>query len=182
MAQVVQRTWRSGPRKVKRSAWGYTLQVGEKQERKYDAGWSREDAEKALAARLLGLQRAAPPVASPSVMTFGQATEKYLGVKHAEGKRSIRDDRQHLRRLVEAFGASTALREITASRIADYKVQRAQATVKRNGKDQPIAPASVNRELASLRHLLRLAVEEWEVLDKAPAIRLLGEPQGRLDS
>jgi hypothetical protein len=37
MAQVVQRTWRSGPRKVRKSAWGYTLQVNGKQERKYDA-------------------------------------------------------------------------------------------------------------------------------------------------
>jgi hypothetical protein len=30
MAQVVQRIWRSGPRKVRRTAWGYTLQVDAK--------------------------------------------------------------------------------------------------------------------------------------------------------
>src|SRR5436190_19648535 len=31
-----------------------------------------------------------------------------------------------------------------------------------------------------LRHLLRLAHEEWEVLDVAPRVRLEKEPQGRL--
>jgi len=40
MAQVIERIWRSGPRKVKRSAWGYTLQINGKQEQKSDARWS----------------------------------------------------------------------------------------------------------------------------------------------
>ena len=34
--------------------------------------------------------------------------------------------------------------------------------------------------MAVLRHLLRLAVDEWGVLDKAPAIRLEKEPEGRV--
>ena len=66
MTQVVQRTWRSGPRKVKRAAWGYTAQIDGKQIRKYDAAWSREDAEKALATRLLNLGEAPPEVSRPS--------------------------------------------------------------------------------------------------------------------
>jgi hypothetical protein len=34
MADVIQRIWKSGTRRVKRAAWGYTLQVNGKQERK----------------------------------------------------------------------------------------------------------------------------------------------------
>ena len=37
---------------------------------------------------------------------------------------------------------------------------------------QKICPASVNRELATLRRLLRLA-QEWKVIDRVPKIRLL---------
>jgi integrase len=43
-----------------------------------------------------------------------------------------------------------------------------------------VAPASVNADLGPLRHLLRLAHGEWEVLAAAPRIRLLRRPQGRL--
>jgi len=38
----------------------------------------------------------------------------------------------------------------------------------------------VNRPLALLRHLLRLAHEEWEVLETVPKVRLEREPEGRL--
>ena len=44
----------------------------------------------------------------------------------------------------------------------------------------PITPAAVNRPLALLRHLLRLAAEEWEVIPEAPRVRLEKESQGRL--
>jgi len=58
MAAVVKRTWCSrGPtgHKVRKVAWGYTLQVNGQQERRYGAAWSRRDAEEALARRLLEL-------------------------------------------------------------------------------------------------------------------------------
>ena len=42
MAEVIQRIWKSGPRKVKRTAWGFTLQVNGKQERRYDAAWTED--------------------------------------------------------------------------------------------------------------------------------------------
>ena len=44
MAEVIQRVWRSGPRKVRKTAWGYTLQAHGQQFRKYDSTWSRQDA------------------------------------------------------------------------------------------------------------------------------------------
>jgi integrase len=44
---------------------------------------------------------------------------------------------------------------------------------------RPITAASINREKATLRHMLRLA-EEWGYIDRAPRIRMGKESQGRL--
>jgi hypothetical protein len=54
VADIIKRVWRGGPRKVKRVAYGYTLQVNGKQVRKFDSAWTEGDAQKALAAALLG--------------------------------------------------------------------------------------------------------------------------------
>ncbi len=179
MAKLITRKWLSkGPtgHKVRRVAYGYTLQVNGKQERKVDASWTKEDAEQALAARQLAGEQATARAAA--AMMFGEAVERYLVAK--VGKRSLKDDRKHLARLKGAFGASTPLAEITAGRVATYKLERMQVTVKRDGAQRAITPATLNRELAALRHLLRLAEEEWEVLERAPKIRLEKEPEGRI--
>jgi hypothetical protein len=83
MAKVFQRVWRAGPRKVKCTAWGYTVQVDGKQERRFKEEWARENAEKAVAARQLGL--APSPTSSPAMM-FLVAIEKYLLEKTAARK------------------------------------------------------------------------------------------------
>src|SRR5262245_56672853 len=71
------------------------------------------------------------------------------------------------------------LAAITAGRIAEYREERSgQASLRRLG--ERVSPASVNADLGPLRHLLRLAHGEWEVLAAPPRIRLLRGPQGRL--
>jgi site-specific recombinase XerD len=175
MAEVIQRIWRSGPRKVKRSAWGYTAQIDGQQVRKYDAAWSKQDAEEALAARLL--ERDTPPPPTPMVpKTFGEVAADYLTFKNAEGKRSVDDDERALTRLRAWFGDETPVGEITAQRIADYSRARAEQLSRLK---RPVSPATRNRELACLRHLLRLAAE-WGHTEKAPRIRLAKEPEHRV--
>jgi hypothetical protein len=64
MAKIQKRTWLGrGPtgHKVRKVAWGYTLQVGRKQERKFSADWTRDDAQNELAKRLLERDAPAPP-------------------------------------------------------------------------------------------------------------------------
>jgi integrase len=56
----------------------------------------------------------------------------------------------------------------------------ARTLVQRDGEPREISAATLNRELVALRHLFTLAVEEWEVLEKAPRIRLEKEPEGRI--
>jgi len=176
MAKLITRKWLSkGPtgHKVRRVAYGYTLQVNGKQERKVDASWTKEDAENALAARVLEGDQAA---ARAAVMTVGDAVERYLATKSR--KRSIKDDERHLAMFKTVFGAATPLTEITTSRISAWKAERLAAVSPLT--KAPYAAGSINRPLASLRHLLRLACDEWEVLKAVPRIRLEREPEGRV--
>jgi integrase len=176
MATVQKRTWLSrGPtgHKVRKVAYGYTLQVNGKQERKFSAEWTREAAQDALAARLL--ERDTPP-APAAPKTFAQVCEEYLAFKRGKGKRSVREDEKILTKLKARLGADTPLPEITAQRIAHYDRDRVSEISTRG---RHVTPSTVNRELAVLRHLLRLA-EEWGYVEKVPRIRMAPEPQGRL--
>ncbi len=176
MATVQKRTWLSrGPtgHKVRKVAWGYTLQVHGKQERCFRAEWTREAAQEALAKRLL--TRDTPPAAA-APKTFSQVSEEYLAFKRGKGKRSIHEDEKILTKLKARLGADTPLPEISAQRIAQYDRDRVSEISKLG---RAVTPSTVNRELAVLRHLLRLA-EEWGYVEKVPRIRLAPEPQGRL--
>jgi len=164
MAKVNQRPWRVPGQRTKRKAWGYTVQMDGKQKRVYKAEWTREDAEKALAARLL---QVGPPKPKSSGLTLAQASERYLATKAR--KRSLREDKRILEHLKSALGADTLLTNLTASRISEYKTSRL-GTVRKigggeNAIDRTLTAAAINRPLALLRHLLRLAHEEWGALE-----------------
>ena len=183
MATVGQRTWRVPGTRTKRKAWGYTAQTADgKQRRVYRGEWTRDDAEKALAAWQLGLAEEKANAAPEGGLKLSEAAERYLALKSR--KRTLGEDRRQLEHLKTAFGADTPLAAITADRVSAYKAQRL-ATVRTIGKDEsaverPLSAAAINRPLALLRHLLRLAHEEWGVLAGVPKIRPEKEPQGRL--
>ena len=179
MAQVNQRLWKLPGQRTKRRAWGFTAQINGKQVRRYNAEWTQDDAEAQLAKALLQIEPEKPKSAS---ITFEQAVERYLAAKSR--KRSVSEDRRILGHLKDYFGKDTPLAEMTASRISEYKGRRL-STVRKIGEgetatERPLAGATVNRALALLRHLLRLAHDEWEVLDALPRIRMEREPEGRL--
>jgi integrase len=109
-------------------------------------------------------------------LTLAQAIERY---KTAQARRkSIINVARHLELLKKHFGAETPLCDITSSRISAWKEQSLASICPSTGR--PYSAAAVNRPLAALRHLLRLAHTEWEVLDTVPRIRLEKEPQGRI--
>jgi integrase len=179
MARVNQRLWKIPGQRTKRRAWGFTAQINAKQVRRYKAEWTQDDAEAELTKALLQIEPEKPKGAG---ITFGQAVERYLAVKAR--KRSLFADRHITAHLKAAFGEETPLAEITANRISEYKAKRI-ATVSTRRKDATgsevtLSGAAVNRPLTVLRHLLRLAHEEWAVLEAVPKIRLEKEPQGRL--
>jgi integrase len=167
MAQVVQRTWRSGPRKVKRTAWGYTLQIDGKQERKYDAAWTEDDARAALVTRQEALKAA--PVPEPSARTLQQLAEEYLAYKEQRGKRSLKEDTRILAtRLLPAFGGDLPVRQLSAAAVAQYERKRAGE----------VSAFTVANELTVLRHMLRLG-RRWGYLDQVPDVEMPTKPDGR---
>ena len=172
MAKLIRRVWKGpGPNghKVRKVSWGYSLQVDGKQERHVDAAWSKEDAQAELAARIL--ERDAPKEPSkPKIL--GEVAQEYLDFKRGKGKRSIRQDEQILGKLKARLGADTPITEITAQRIAQYDRQR---VTEKSKLGRPVSPSTVNRELAILRHLLRLA-EEWGISRRC---RRSGWPRSR---
>jgi integrase len=150
--------------------------TGGKQERKYDAAWTKEDAEKALAARLLNIST---PVEKHSDVTFKTMTDRYPKEKELGGKKSLKNDREAIARCLEFFGAETPLAEITGPWIAEYRLKR-QLMLTTNTKRR-VAPRTVNVDLQILRGILGMAAsEDFKYLEKAPTIRRLKEPQGRL--
>jgi integrase len=179
MARVNQRLWKLPGQRTKRKAWGFTAQINGKQVRRYKAEWTQDDAEAELAKTLLQVEPEKPK--GPGI-TLAQAADRYLASKAR--KRTIEADRRQLDLLKAEFGGKTPLTEITASRISAYKAKRL-ATVRTIGKgegvvERRLTAAAVNRPLALLRHLLRLAHEEWGELNAVPKIRTEKEPQGRL--
>jgi integrase len=177
MAEVNQRAWKVPGQRAKRKAWGFTVQVDGKQKRVYKSEWTKDDAEKALAAFVLEVEP--PEPAKPtSGMTLAQAAERYLATKAR--KRTLKKDERILKHLKSAFGADTPLADLTASRISEYKATRLATKLGKPESERLLTAAAVNRPLALLRHLVRIAHEEWEVLPAVPKIRLEKEPQGRL--
>jgi integrase len=136
------------------------------------------------AAKMVKRLEAGAPVADDPNMTLERAFERYFRLKAR--KRSLAEDRRLAEHLKKEFGQDTRLKDLATQpgRIAAYKERRLASTSTRrkgaDGKATPLSAASINRPLALLRHLLRLAYEEWGVLPQVPRIKLEREPEGRV--
>lgn len=94
--------------------------------------------------------------------SWQEAVIRYLAMK--AHLRSIEDVKQIFRKL------DPYLRTLTLNEISGEVVWKiTQGELNRGCK-----PATVNRSLASLRALLRMARDEWQWIDNFPKIRLLG--------
>ena len=154
--------------KVKRVAYGFTVQVDGRQERRLSAEWDREatEAELEKVQRAQAAEKAA--IKKPPVPAFGAAVDRYLKAK--ERKRSVEHDRRLLAALTAHFGAETPLAEITTGRISEYRDQALARRSPRGEGKNPIALATVDRYLAALRAVLRMAHREWELLPTLPRV------------
>jgi integrase len=93
--------------------------------------------------------------------TFDELMARYL-TEHAAKKADPRHDRGYVKHLTAFFEGRT-LAEITPKLIAEYKVRRYAGGLK---------PASINRELASLKKAFNLAVREWEWCSENPVSKV----------
>ena len=103
-------------------------------------------------------------------ITFRKFAKVYLR-DHAEvHKRSVGRDREIIARLNRVFG-SMVLHEITRHRIEQYKRERLKgkwSAYKQKKAPKSLKPATVNRELDTLKSILSKAVE-WGKLIDSPA-------------
>ena len=172
MAKIMRREWTGkGPlgKRVRHVAFGYTLMVNGKRERKFSSEWTSEElALKALSERQQQVR--AGQTDRPADATLGQAVERYLKFKQDHGKRSLANDRHIFeKQLLPAFGSGLPIRQLSAERIAIYEEQRIAR----------VSAWTVRNELTVLRHLLRLCHRKWGYLDRVPEIELPQAPRGR---
>jgi hypothetical protein len=106
-------------------------------------------------------------------MTFATWTEIYLD-KYAKDKRSHKRDILSCRSLTTFFG-SLLLPHITRRHVEEYKQARKES---RTNRHTLRSEASINRELACLKHPLKLAAEEG-LIDHVPAVKLYCEDNAR---
>ena len=172
--KVKKRTWTWQGKK--RTAWYFdVISNGERVRRQYA---SQTEAETELD-NFREEQRNPKPAASidaAPALTLKQAVERYLAAKAR--KRTVAEDKRHFEHLKTVFGADTPLQEITTAKISAYRDVRLATVSEHTGR--PLSVARVNRPLQALRHLFRLAHEEWELIGSVPKVKLRKEPQGRL--
>ena len=98
--------------------------------------------------------------------TFAELLDRYER-EHIPKKASQRALKGYLKHLRPFFGQDT-LAEVTPKGIVQYKAKRYQDGVK---------PATINRELALMKHAFNLAIKEWEWAKQNPVSRVSFEQE-----
>ena len=120
-------------------------------------------------------------------LTFTDAAEKYLIKLAQEDGKDLQMKGYRFKMHLSPFFGDMPLNKVTSFDVERYKKQRgSEAVMRPNGPGgkpsygDNTKPATINRELAALSHLLNKAVE-WGWLDHKPAtIKRLREHSGRI--
>jgi integrase len=150
--------------------WWVRYYVQGREHRESTGTIQRADAERLLKARWkqIGAGRFVGP--REERVTMGELFDALVEDYRQNGRRSLATLGFRLAPLREAFGLVRAS-EVRGADVERYKVERLAAKSRRG---LPVAPATLNRELAALRRAFRLAIRQ-ERLAHAPAIALLAE-------
>jgi integrase len=106
----------------------------------------------------------------PTLNQFSPRFEQAIMTESADKPLTVSFYKAKLRYLLaDSSLANSRLDRIDEELIDNYKQRRLRNVSRRK---RPLSVASVNRELATLRRLLRLA-HEWRIIDRVPRIRLL---------
>jgi site-specific recombinase XerD len=122
---------------------------------------------------------------APTLNEFSKRFCEAVKVRHAAKPKTIKFYDEQVKRLLEYVPlASTRLNEIDEALIEDFVQYRSAGVVRHRTKDgikkgqRQISAATVNRGLATLRRMMRLA-RTWRVIDRVPEIRLLSGERNR---
>ena len=98
--------------------------------------------------------------------TFKEMMEKYLG-EYASKKISEKSFRGYAKKPISYLG-DYLLSEVTPKTLNEYKTRR---------RNDGIGPASLNRELATMKKAFNLAIKEWEWVKDNPVARISMEEE-----
>jgi integrase len=119
-------------------------------------------------------------------LTLATAAPLYLDRLLQEGGKNIERKRQQIEQSLVPYLGDRQLSQINSSDIERFKKHRLSQPIKSRKKLQPgearpsVKPSTVNRELATVSHMLNKAVE-WGWIDRSVAkIRKLKEGDGRI--
>lgn len=126
-------------------------------------GPTKRIAEAELAKKIREIAEGRAGIRSTKHIRFDQLSEDYLNWSE-NNKRSHQREKTSINKLNEYFG-SRSIHGISPKDIEDYKNKRKKDQNTRR-KGSP-APATINRELACLRHMFNKAIE-WKMLTENP--------------
>ncbi len=98
--------------------------------------------------------------------TFREMMQRYLD-EYASKKVSEKSFRGYAKKPISYLGDYT-LSEVTPKTINEYKIKR---------RNDGVGPASINRELATMKRAFNLAIKEWEWIEKNPVARVSMEEE-----
>ncbi len=162
--------------------WYIDLYVDGRRKRK--AVGSHKEAENALTAIKADVLRGEFRFKRENKVHFEAFTEDYLEHCRTNKKRSVSRDENSIKFLKAGFGGML-LSKITPWHIEEYKKKRIEGEIKlppepgsKKRKDWKVKPATINRELACLKHMFSLAIK-WKMADENPVkeVQLFQEPQ-----
>jgi integrase len=128
--------------------WYLTFYVRGKRVQESTGTADRRKAEKFYALRMMEVERG--DYAQSANITLAQFGQQYMEYARAN-KRSWLRDQQIMTHLTQAFG-KLKLQDIGALRVEQYKIERVRT----------VSPATVNREIALLKHMYNLA-DSWDL-------------------
>jgi site-specific recombinase XerD len=108
--------------------------------------------------------------------TLGEFSERYLEWCKDVGQKAYDSKEQRINLVAARLGKETLLGKITRADIERYQGERLSTPGQSKAQ---VKPATVNRELAALKHMFNKAVE-WKVVDDNPpgASRCSRKPGG----
>lgn len=124
----------------------------------------KSEAEKVLTARLNAINEGKHPVIKKrksKKIKFASFAEKYITDYSKPTKKSYKCDIARLKSLIPYFG-DLYIADIENFHIAEYRKLRLQQRAK--NRENPVSPATVNRELILLKSILKKA-SKWENVD-----------------
>jgi integrase len=118
-------------------------------------------------------------------LTLAAAAPLYIDRLHQEGGKNIERKRLQLEQSLVPYFASHSLSQITTFDVERYKKHRAGQPIQsrkklKPGETHPLIKLSINRELATLSHLVNKAAEWGWIERPAVKIRKLKEGSGRI--